>query len=520
MRTGCASQAQVSPSPNLGIVHPSALLRTTSTIFSNTSSIRRLKVTQSFSPLTDRLTCPHRNSILQRTGGDKSVLGCYGFTSGARDSGFRGRPAVPPRQPERYHQLSSVNNEQHNHPRRPKCVFIAMAFKQEAPNDTLDIDCYLNYDQSVYPSPSISPSSVSRGKTIATPEFHVETPVNPFVPSHSSSQPLFPPPSHQYESYKQSTGLPMGALAHTLAVNQPNTFGFGAYQNYTVPPSDGYFGMNTGMAVADETFDFNSVPVHNPSFSGSVDMDMDFDSPLSDLFIPQASKSDYVNPSAIGGQEDMSPSDTPVQSQVGRLWPGMHQQQAALAKAQAQQRQQKARSPPQIVVPQPQPTARALAQSSRATADPIVEERISRLLNQMRQSSVSSSHDDDASTPTANQHHMGRQRKDEEDMDEDERLLASEEGKKLSSKERRQLRNKVSARAFRSRRKGINSSNFTIDYMLNDVQNISDNLKESLPSRQKRLTTFDQRTMPSSPRTLALPTSPACYSLRLHSLRS
>jgi hypothetical protein len=46
-----------------------------------------------------------------------------------------------------------------------------------------------------------------------------------------------------------------------------------------------------------------------------------------------------------------------------------------------------------------------------------------------------------------------RPRKDEDDMDEDERLLASEEGKKLSSKERRQLRNKVSARAFRSRRK-------------------------------------------------------------------
>ncbi|MCJ1417859.1 hypothetical protein MMC32_004204 [Xylographa parallela] len=331
-----------------------------------------------------------------------------------------------------------------------------MAFKQEASNDTLDIDCYLNYDQSVYPSPSISPSSSSssRGKTIATPEFNVETPVNPFATAHSSSQPLFPPPSHQYESYKQSTGLPMGALAHTLAVNQPNTFGFGAYQNYNIPPSDGYFGMNTGMTVSDDIFDFNSVPVHNPSISGSTDMDVDFDSPLSDLFVSQTAKSDYVNPSAIGGQEDMSPSDTPVQSQVGRLWPGMHQQQAALAKAQAQQRQQKTRpAPPQIVVPQHQPTARAPAPSSRSTADPIVEERISRLLNQMRQSSVSSSHDDDTSTPTANQHHMGRQRKDEEDMDEDERLLASEEGKKLSSKERRQLRNKVSARAFRSRRK-------------------------------------------------------------------
>merc|ERR1712230_262179 len=48
---------------------------------------------------------------------------------------------------------------------------------------------------------------------------------------------------------------------------------------------------------------------------------------------------------------------------------------------------------------------------------------------------------------------LPRSKKEEEEMDEDERLLASEEGKKLSSKERRQLRNKVSARAFRSRRK-------------------------------------------------------------------
>ncbi|RPA72700.1 hypothetical protein BJ508DRAFT_68626 [Ascobolus immersus RN42] len=49
--------------------------------------------------------------------------------------------------------------------------------------------------------------------------------------------------------------------------------------------------------------------------------------------------------------------------------------------------------------------------------------------------------------------HIARLRKEEDEMDEDERLLASEEGKKLTSKERRQLRNKVSARAFRSRRK-------------------------------------------------------------------
>ncbi|KAK9475110.1 uncharacterized protein V1510DRAFT_410064 [Dipodascopsis tothii] len=47
----------------------------------------------------------------------------------------------------------------------------------------------------------------------------------------------------------------------------------------------------------------------------------------------------------------------------------------------------------------------------------------------------------------------GSSKKQLQDMDDDERLLASEEGKKLSSKERRQLRNKVSARHFRLRRK-------------------------------------------------------------------
>lgn len=46
-----------------------------------------------------------------------------------------------------------------------------------------------------------------------------------------------------------------------------------------------------------------------------------------------------------------------------------------------------------------------------------------------------------------------RRRKNFDDMDEDERLLASEEAKKLTSRERRQLRNRVSARHFRLRRK-------------------------------------------------------------------
>ena len=57
---------------------------------------------------------------------------------------------------------------------------------------------------------------------------------------------------------------------------------------------------------------------------------------------------------------------------------------------------------------------------------------------------------------TNNDHHSRRIRTEEEDtMNEDERLLASEAGKQLSSKDRRRLRNKISAKAHRSRRRGM-----------------------------------------------------------------
>ena len=198
-----------------------------------------------------------------------------------------------------------------------------------------------------------------------------------------------------------------------------------------VPPSDGYFGMNT---VEPDFIDFGTVP--EPSLP---DIDMDF----------AMTNSTFVNPAAITEQEG-APQVHPTHP--GRVWPGMHQQQAAQAKAQQQAAQQAA------LAAQRQRTA---SDSSRQNSvvneresDEVVEESISRLLNRMRNSSVASSNGDDGATPTASGSSHGRVRKDEEDMDEDERLLASEEGKKLSSKERRQLRNKVSARAFRSRRKG------------------------------------------------------------------
>jgi hypothetical protein len=128
-----------------------------------------------------------------------------------------------------------------------------------------------------------------------------------------------------------------------------------------------------------------------------------------------------------------------------------------------------------------------------------MDESISRLLNQMRHSSVASSHDDgedDATTPNANGHSY-RSRKDEEDMDEDEKLLASEEGKKLSSKERRQLRNKVSARAFRSRRKEYIGQ---LEGEINDKTRECEDLQrknEHLKAENTRLTDLTQMLLSS-----------------------
>ncbi|KAI3395762.1 hypothetical protein diail_893 [Diaporthe ilicicola] len=281
-------------------------------------------------------------------------------------------------------------------------------------------------------SPSLSPAASKTLTPFARPVPATVQTTQGSLLSASSAQPLTGP-SHQYDLYKQQTGIVPGALANTLQVNQNNAHIGAGYQQFDI---DAYFAnMNDG-------FDFNASPSQGA-------MDMDFDPPSAadqSLFFGEST----VNPNAIGGHEDhglASPPGVPNQSSVGRVWPGMHQQ-AALAKAQAQQRQQQ-----QIIAQQQQQRATQQSRQQRPKSgaqptDPIVEQKITQLLNSMR--AKSSGPDSQNNAPLMN---LPRARKDEDDMDEDERLLASEEGKKLSSKERRQLRNKVSARAFRSRRK-------------------------------------------------------------------
>lgn len=293
--------------------------------------------------------------------------------------------------------------------------------------DPLDIEQYINPDSLAFPSPSPSPSALYKTPTIATPTASSHA----FVPQ--PTQQTFTAPSHQYEQYKQQSSLPVGAVANTFALNESDQYSYG-HDDYLMGQSGNLYAMDN----ADDYIDFGTAP------AGPVDTNMDYTlSSQQSIF----SGNSFIDPSAVGG-----PVQSPVaraSKQPMRAWPGMHQQQAdmqAKAQAEAQARQQQARQ-------ESLARSRASSHPSQPASETHVEQSISRLLDRMRHSSVSSSHSGDHGSPDGGSH-LGRKTKDEEDMDEDERLLASEEGKKLSSKERRQLRNKVSARAFRSRRKG------------------------------------------------------------------
>ena len=365
-----------------------------------------------------------------------------------------------------------------------------------------DIDSFLNLDQVAYTSTEpVRPKGLPSQPSVANTEFPASDVRSASFASSSQSPMAFQAPSHQYDEHKQQTGLPPGALAHAMGFNQMNGMSFSA-------PSPG-FAMNGdiyGQVKREDPFDFNTVPTRNPS-----EMDLEGDnigSVPGYFFSPNQNKNQFVDPNALGSQEAVPVAHS---TQVGRMYPGMHQQQAAMAKAAQQQKQnemlrQQQQQQQQIQQFQQRRMEEQAQQNSapqprgQRNSDPVVEERISRLLQQIRQNTMGSP--DGSPSPLLPQ--MARSKKEEQDMDEDERLLASEEGKKLSSKERRQLRNKVSARAFRSRRKGM--GNFSRNYVFLDanvcVQNTSASWKTKLRLGQTRLMSFACRTVLSTRRTL------------------
>lgn len=262
-----------------------------------------------------------------------------------------------------------------------------------------DIDSWINYD-GAFPSPSptlaqlsFSSQSSSMGQTTT---------------NHSATG--FSGPSHEYNRHPQQTGsLPVDA----------------GYYRDLVPSS------------------------MSPDNNQYMQFGNGYLSPLSNndilpAFSYQENTSDFVNPGAIAPYDslDIKPEVTIVSAPppvttaapmatAGRYYPGIHQQQAVYQQRQVWQQQL-------------QKTQQAKTPSNT------IEESVDKIMNSLRIHKASSS----ARSPSVLPNIPKLKKKDEDDMDEDERLLASEEGKKLTSKERRQLRNKVSARAFRSRRKG------------------------------------------------------------------
>jgi flagellar biosynthesis GTPase FlhF len=310
-----------------------------------------------------------------------------------------------------------------------------MSFSQPSSQciDPADIDTFIDFNA----MPSPSPASASRLTSSQIPSA-MTSPTSTIVPLDMGDDHQTPvAPSHEYQRFKQQTGLPSGSMASLRSIGESSQ------------SSSMFAGYNSGF---DDFSMGNSMYDGMGSNSGLPDFGFDTEatSPLPAFFFPPGEGSqadDFVDPTAITRQEE-------AQANV-RFYPGMHQQQAAMQKAQAQAQQQRQQ---QLIQQQQKQREEQARQSNRRSAshapvDPRTEETIARVVNQIRQNS-SMNGDSMSPGPHSLLPHVVRTKKDEDDMDEDERLLNSEEGKKLSSKERRQLRNKVSARAFRSRRKG------------------------------------------------------------------
>ena len=303
----------------------------------------------------------------------------------------------------------------------------SLSFNQENSSFN-DIDAFIDYDgpSSFIPSPTLSRSSFSSSQS-STPSMNQKVTGN----NHLSAT-GFPAPSHQYDLHTQQTG--------SLPVNS------GFYPDFFPPTAS------------------MSVSPHENSF---MQLDNDSSTSLNSssgmmpaYFYPESttagdSSANFVNPSLVLGASPMMDnlessvkievptvtvppvgSTAPPMATAGRFFPGIHQHQAAYEQQQRAIREQQQRQ--------------AQQQQLKVAPKNGVNERVDKILTSMKSN---------APHPSANGAppvlpHIAKLKKEEDEMDEDERLLASEEGKKLTSKERRQLRNKVSARAFRSRRKG------------------------------------------------------------------
>ena len=187
--------------------------------------------------------------------------------------------------------------------------------------EQFDMESFFDFNQS---STQASPATASSSRADATPKTASQdwSAISPF---DQEERKHFSGPSHDYNLYRQQVGLPAGSM-----VNMPTHSMFDGYSS-----GIGDMGFESGMNGWSSGIDMDS------------DMTMDFNNPQSAMpamFFPPPTRNNqdnFIDPSNIGGQEEPT-------SNVGRLWPGMHSQQAqqaAMAKAAhvnaSQQRQMK-----------------------------------------------------------------------------------------------------------------------------------------------------------------------------------
>jgi hypothetical protein len=296
--------------------------------------------------------------------------------------------------------------------------------------DPADMDSWVDFGGLPSPTPNAPTSRLSASQAPSA----ITSPTNTLIALDGSDDHQTPvAPSHDYNRFKQQTGLPPGSIASLRALSQDQSM----FNNYNTGIDE--YGLSTSV--------YNGMG----SQSGlDIGFEADLTSPsLPAFFYPNdaSQNDDFIDPTAIQKQEE-------AQANI-RYYPGMHQQAALKAQQQAQHQRQQAMLAHQQKQREAEQQRNSSRRPSHAPVDPHAEETIARVVNQIRQSSNMSVGGESMSPNSSSVlPHIIRSKKEEDEMDEDERLLNSEEGKKLSSKERRQLRNKVSARAFRSRRKG------------------------------------------------------------------
>ncbi|KAK1834544.1 hypothetical protein QBC39DRAFT_369048 [Podospora conica] len=293
------------------------------------------------------------------------------------------------------------------------------------------------------------------------------------MPTAIPSDPIFTAPSHQYGEYRQETPMAPGALAGAIAMSAAMPWANLAAPQQSLSP------------VTPDDFDFST-----SSFDASP-LDGMPSSPL---------KRKRIYPGYHSQQQQQTQRQQQMQQQ--------QQQQKQQQQQQQQQTQTQQRLPTPTMaqlefqhlqqlqlnhVPQPSRTQKLLLAPS-----PQVTQLQEHFALQSFTAAASPSGDEGGAND-GSQANGSRTQKSLEEMDEDERLLNSEEGKKLSSKERRQLRNKVSARHFRARRKSntaqiqnnedlIRQKNNDLDRIQTQYHHLKANYEELVAENQRQRT--------------------------------